>query len=1264
MKFYKMSIFIALIFILSISAVSAENLNSTEQLSVDNDNQVSVSYGSFHDLLDELNNSTSEEVNLTNDYSFNSLTDQGLEQGIIIENSSFIINGNNHFIDCAGQARLFKLGENSSVILKDITIKNGINSLLVVNNATLITNNVVFENNTAGDMGGAVYITNDGNYISRDDKFINNYAPKGSAIDMDGANLIQVINGTFVNKDVINWALIYGDGNFYIVNTTFSNLSSNYSTVLHSVGGAGVIENCVFDDLYAHQTAGAVSVKEIWGRIVIKNCSFTNVGSERNGGAFYADIPGEKGKANGTVMILNSQFENCSSEFGGAFVQLGGNLYINNTSFTSNEAFFNGGAIYLSYVNESVIENSNFTSNCGLEPEFSNGGAIYVDMSDLILMSNIIENNVANIGSSIYAYDSSINSSKSYYNNPNDGHVSILLGFSKFVSITGDEFNNDTFKYEEDYNLTIQTSPVHITLINGTYPYAKLPVSFDLRDYNWTSPVRNQGNMGSCWTFGNIGALESALLRYANITADFSENNMQNTMLKYSKYGSTFIYEGGTSYDAVAYLSNWLGVSPSVYDTYDQLGKISQLIETPEDIRVYDVLVIPKNSSIDLIKEGIINYGALAISYRAEHTQAYFNTSTSAQYYYGNQSSNHRVCVVGWDDNYSRDNFVTPPPGDGAFIIKNSWGTDWGDKGYFYISYYDTSLARDADTVGYIIRNNITYDMNYQNDMGGELILNKSITLYKTKFIAEKDDLIAAIGTYMPNGSKYQLWIYLNGIELYNQKGTSDFNGYATIPLDLYIQIKKGDEFEVVFNNTLLPLVVALRAHTKDNTSFYYYNGKWNDLNDGEDAAVILKALTVEDLNITENLISIYDGNKTPFTATVKPYENVTFEFNGTNQTITADAKGEATIYLDLKSGFYGIVTYYNNTAILNAITILEDIVINIENLTKFVGSPDRFVFNVTDTAGNPIANQSVVIKLNGKEYNRTTDENGVAGMNINLGPGEYEATVIANTTIADATITVLTTVNGTNVTKIFKNGTQYYATFVDTKGDFLANGTEVTFNINGVMYKRKVSGNEGLARLNINLNPGEYILTAINPITNEMSSNLITVLSQITENNDLVKYFRNDSQYRVKVLDSKGKAVGANKTVVFNINGVMYERLTDAEGYAQLRINLNPGTYTITAMYGDSMVSNEITVLPIITANNLTKKYGTPDQFKANLVDGQGKPNAGQNVTFNINGVFYKRLTDGNGTAALNINLMPGVYIITSSYGAASTGNTVTVIE
>ena len=337
--------------------------------------------------------------------------------------------------------------------------------------------------------------------------------------------------------------------------------------------------------------------------------------------------------------------------------------------------------------------------------------------------------------------------------------------------------------------------------------------------------------------------------------------------------------------------------------------------------------------------------------------------------------------------------------------------------------------------------------------------------------------------------------------------------------------------------------------------------------------------------------------------------------------------------------------------------------------LTKYYKGSEKFLVNLVDNNNTPIVNASVQITINGNQYNRTTNENGVASLAINLNKGEYETTVYydgGDGTYMSAssinTVIVLTTVNGTDITKIFKNGTQYYATFVDTNGNYLADGTEVTFNINGVMYTRKVNGTQGLARLNINLNPGEYILTATNPDSGEMSSNLITVIAQITENSDLVKYFKNNSQYRVKVLDSKGNAVGANETVVFNINGVMYERFTDANGYAKLNINLAPGEYVITAMYGDSMVSNDITVLPILTASDLTKKYGTTDQFKANLVDAQGNPYANQNVTFNINGVFYQRTTDTNGTAALNINLMPGVYIITSSYGDASTGNTVTV--
>jgi hypothetical protein len=111
-----------------------------------------------------------------------------------------------------------------------------------------------------------------------------------------------------------------------------------------------------------------------------------------------------------------------------------------------------------------------------------------------------------------------------------------------------------------------------------------------------------------------------------------------------------------------------------------------------------------------------------------------------------------------------------------------------------------------------------------------------------------------------------------------------------------------------------------------------------------------------------------------------------------------------------------------------------------------------------------------------------------------------------------------------------------------------------------------------------------------------------------------------------------------------------------------KLNINLVPGDYIVTAQYGECKVSNKITVLPVLNASDITMKYLDETQFKVNLVDGQGKPYAGQYITFNINGVFYNKLTDSNGQAALNIRLMPGKYIITSSYNGSNIANKITI--
>ena len=138
----------------------------------------------------------------------------------------------------------------------------------------------------------------------------------------------------------------------------------------------------------------------------------------------------------------------------------------------------------------------------------------------------------------------------------------------------------------------------------------------------------------------------------------------------------------------------------------------------------------------------------------------------------------------------------------------------------------------------------------------------------------------------------------------------------------------------------------------------------------------------------------------------------------------------------------------------------------------------------------------------------------------------------------------------------MFRNATQFYAKFIDTSENPLAN-QDVTFNINGVFYTRNTDSS-GYAKLSINLRPGTYILTAYNPANNEKKGFNITVKPLICENFDVVKYYKNSTQYTAKVYNKDGNlAIG--EIVIFNINGVFYKKIVDENGTVTLSINLNP---------------------------------------------------------------------------------------------------------
>ena len=325
----------------------------------------------------------------------------------------------------------------------------------------------------------------------------------------------------------------------------------------------------------------------------------------------------------------------------------------------------------------------------------------------------------------------------------------------------------------------------------------------------------------------------------------------------------------------------------------------------------------------------------------------------------------------------------------------------------------------------------------------------------------------------------------------------------------------------------------------------------------------------------------------------------------------------------EVDEGIYDITgsAEINNYHVINgALTVDGDTnyTLTADDLTKYYHGPERFGVTLTNGKGRLIAGIPVQITVNGQTYTRTTDSNGVASMAINLNSGIYPVTCECSDAKANATITVLKTISGDNITKIFRNGTQYYATFIDTEGNLLKN-TEVEFNINGVFYKRPTNEN-GVARMNINLNPGEYIITAKNPSNGEQYTNVITVLTNFAEHEDLTKYYKNASQYKIRILADDGSYAKAGVKVTFNINGVFYDRYSDDDGYVKMNINLEPGKYIITADYNGLRASNNITVKSVIKTENLVMSYKDGSRFNATILDGQGNPYPKQNVIFNIN--------------------------------------------
>ena len=380
-------------------------------------------------------------------------------------------------------------------------------------------------------------------------------------------------------------------------------------------------------------------------------------------------------------------------------------------------------------------------------------------------------------------------------------------------------------------------------------------------------------------------------------------------------------------------------------------------------------------------------------------------------------------------------------------------------------------------------------------------------------------------------------------------------------------------------------------------------------------------------------------------------------EVNNIIISLKADAIGKSTFssYIQNKGANYNFDLYVIDYGVkLSAVDV-----------TKYYGNSKRYNVYLKDSQNNNIVGEKLSININGVTYDRQTNENGLASLPLNLLPNNYTIHVKYNGRFGsdslNNTVNILSTVDENyNLTKYYKNATQYSARFKDTNGNILTR-QNVTFNINGVFYTRQTNS-EGFAKLNINLLPDEYIITAINQ-NNERISNHIKVLSVLEENNNLTKYYRNNSQYSIKVLDGNGNPL-SNADVTFNINGVFYTRSTNDSGYAKLNINLLPDTYIITADYNGFKLANTIVVLPVLFSQDSILNVSNNDSFNVRLIDGNALPFENQNISFSIMDEEYVNVTDAGGIAKIHLNLVDGEYIINSYYNGSGISNRITIIS
>jgi len=407
--------------------------------------------------------------------------------------------------------------------------------------------------------------------------------------------------------------------------------------------------------------------------------------------------------------------------------------------------------------------------------------------------------------------------------------------------------------WEDDTNSALFT-------VTEAADLSELPSAYDMRDDNRVTAIRNQGTLGTCWAFASLSALESTLMPEEELIFAADHLSLSN--------GFGISQNDGGDYNmAMAYLASWKGPVLEADDPYGD----NKTDESLTAVKHLQEAINIEEKDYQKIKQMIYTYGGVQSSFysdmeTADSSSKYYNMATQSYYYVGDQSANHDIVIIGWDDNYSKENFNNEPENDGAFLCRNSWGDNFGDGGYFYISYEDTNIGVN-NIVYTVIEDSDNYDNIYQSDLLGwigSIGYQEEYAYFSNVYQASDEEYLKSAAFYATGSDTYyDVYVVRNFTDTssysdieYMMSGYLEDAGYYTIDFRKVIKLDEESQFAVVVRirttEAIHPIAIEYnegelitQADISDGQGYISYDGvQWEQVESTYNCNLCLKAFT------------------------------------------------------------------------------------------------------------------------------------------------------------------------------------------------------------------------------------------------------------------------------------------------------------------------------------------------------------------------------------------------------------------------------------